>query len=197
MEAFEPETLANAKNVVLSPDPSNPYKFESETRTLVEVILNAGLITENSRVLDFGCGMGRIARELINTVGCKVIGLEQTTIMLNHAIEYVNSDNFQGTLEYPANNSVDVAISILALQHSEFPEKEINSIYDSLTPEGHLILVNESYRLIPVEINSDGWVIWYDDGLNIHSIITKQFNEIARSKKACGLDVILFEKVKK
>ena len=192
-EAFNPITLEDAMHVVLTSDPENPSKFVDETNKLIHVILDAGIITSDSVVLDFGCGMGRISKELVDRVGCTVHGLDQSQVMLDHAITYVNSDKFKPCTEFP-DNKIDVAISILVLQHTEDPIKEISSIYDSLTDGGYFILVNESYRLIPVDINDDGWVIWSDDGINIYAEVANKFTEVARSNKAGGLDVILFMK---
>ena len=59
-----PITFEQAKNVVLSDDPNDPKKFERETDFLVDTIKEHIEINEDSNVLDFGCGMGRVAIEL-------------------------------------------------------------------------------------------------------------------------------------
>lgn len=193
-EVFDPATLKDAMHTVLTSDPENPMKFMVETNRLVQVILNSGVIKDKSTLLDFGCGMGRVSKEILNRVNCNIIGLDISEVMLGYANDYVDDVRFTTTTTYTAENSIDVALSILVLQHTEFPEKEIQNIHDVLKPNGIFVLVNESYRLVPADINADGWVIWHEDGINIYELCASKFKEVARSNKAGGLDVILFKK---
>jgi SAM-dependent methyltransferase len=50
-------------------------------------------LDRNSLVLDYGCGIGRIAKELIKQTGCHVIGVDISPSMLGLAYPYVHSDN--------------------------------------------------------------------------------------------------------
>ena len=177
--AFDVQTLEYAKHVVLSNDESNPKKFEEETNFLIDVICeNIETINQNSIVLDFGCGMGRVSRELIRKFNCNVFGVDISDSMLQFARQYVKNEiKFLATKDCPVN-IIDVCISILVLQHTEDPIKEINKIHKALKPGGMFVLLNEKERFVPVGVDQSGFVIWRDDGINIHSEIEKMFTEI-------------------
>lgn len=173
--AFEPMTLAQAKDVVLSPDTNNPSKFEEETNQFVIDLATHRLINKNDKVLDFGCGMGRLSKAIIDIIGCEVVGVDFSRHMLSHATKYVEHfDKFDTTTEYHQND-IDVAIASLVLQHVEKPQKEINAIFSALKPGGKFILVNEQNRLVPIRADANNAVIWHDDGINIRELVAHQF----------------------
>ena len=174
-ETFEPLSLEHAKDIVLSRDPSRPDKFEEETDFLVEFIEGQGLITSDSLVLDFGCGMGRVSKKLVETFGCKVIGTDISKRMLMFAEQYVhNPDKFQSKFAHDTCD-VDVIIAALVLQHVEDPEKEIKHLYSVLKPGGHLVLLNEAKRFVPIGVDKNMYVIWNDDGIVINEVMSKYF----------------------
>ena len=128
-EVFDVTTFEQAKNVVLTPDQDDPKKFDKETNFLVSTITENLPLNDNTIVYDFGCGMGRIAKELINKTQCKVIGVDISASMLTFAKLYTaNLKKFEGTHSYTTPESVDVALRILALQHTENPQKEIDNM---------------------------------------------------------------------
>ena len=193
-EVFNPATLADAKNIVLSDDPNNPNKFITETNQLVNVLLDTWLIVENTLVLDFGCGMGRISKQLVDRANCSIIGLDQSEVMLSYAVHYVNNSKFTAVQQYNEIDSIDIALSILVLQHVEHPLEAIQNIYNVIKPGGYFILVNEPFRLVPSDLTDDGWIVWNDDKVDIYSLVASKFVEVARSDKAGALHVILFRK---
>jgi ubiquinone/menaquinone biosynthesis C-methylase UbiE len=179
-EIFDVQTFDQARHVVLTSDPNNPNKFEEETNFLVKTIVNENLIDENSTVLDFGCGMGRVSKELIQKIKCKVIGVDISESMLIFAKLYVASINkFVPTFKYNQKETIDLCISAFVLQHVENPKKEIKNIYDVLKLNGYFILVNEKTRYVPSDINpSDNGIIWKDDNFDIFSECEKYFQKI-------------------
>lgn len=195
-EVFDVTTFEQAKNTVLTPDQDDPKKFEKETNFLVDVIANNVSLNEDSVVLDFGCGMGRIARELINKFQCKVIGLDISASMLTFAKLYTaNIRKFQGTHSYTTPDSVDVALSILALQHAEDPKKEIDNIISVLKPGGTFILLNESIRFVPNDVDASRYVIWHDDGFDIFGYIESRLKKVNSVQYISGKhDVIFYRK---
>lgn len=171
---FSPLTLEQAKQVVLTSDPTNPNKFNDETRILVNCIIKNTLISSTHKVLDFGCGMGRVSKELINQVGCEVIGLDQSIHMQLHAIDYVDNSAFDTCTTYNKSD-IDVVLSILVLQHVQYPTLEIHKIYDMLVETGILITLNEPIRYVPIGVDQHGFVVWNDDGEDIDKIISSLF----------------------
>lgn len=175
-EIFEVENFEQAKNCVLSPDPNNPNKFNEQTEYFINVIESLNIINKNKVVLDFGVGMGRVSKRLIEKFDCNVIGCDISINMLKFATMYINNTNkFVTCNKVTMKNLVDVIISAFVLQHVENPEDEINHLIDILTPGGYFILLdNPLSRFIPVSINpNDRYVNWHDDGYKISNKFDK------------------------
>lgn len=173
-EVFYPATLDAAKDVALSPDAQDPGKFARETAWTVSFLASQGLVTQESRVLDFGCGMGRVARELIERVGCKVDGVDTSASMRRFATEYVQSPLFEVRTE-PREAAYDTALALLVLQHVRFPDIEVERLQGALVPGGRLVLLNEERRVVPTRVDADGFVQWRDDGVSIEGLMGRYF----------------------
>jgi SAM-dependent methyltransferase len=178
-QCFDVTSFDQAKHVVLSNDPNNPNKFEQETKFLVDAISNFMLLNDSMVVLDFGCGMGRVSKELINRFNCKVIGLDISPSMLMFAKLYTaNPNKFYATHNYDLPCSVDFALSILALQHAENAQREIDNIVNVLKPYGVFVLLNEPERWIPMNIDNKGFIVWEDDKFNVHQYCESKLTKI-------------------
>lgn len=178
-EVFEPTTIQHAMHICLTSDPENPNKFLEETSFFVKAISEYDIINQNTKVLDFGCGMGRISRGFVEYFGCDVIGLDANENMLKFANIFVgNPKKFSTVSEYKEKETIDVVVACFVLQHVQDPDKEIQTIYDSLKPGGHLILLNENIRYVPDDIDKGNFIVWKDDEYNIFSELDKKFNLI-------------------
>jgi ubiquinone/menaquinone biosynthesis C-methylase UbiE len=178
-QVFNATNLDMAKDICLSKDVRYPNKFEDETQFLINFIKEKKIINSKTRVADFGCGIGRVSKELIETFDCNIVGFDISTHMLLLADQYVeNPDQFKGqkyTKELVWKNSkFDLFLASFVLQHSEHPERDINFIYNNLNNDGVLILVNEPERLWPVDVK-DGYAVWYDDKINITELVSNKF----------------------
>lgn len=72
-----------------------------------------------ANVLDFGCGIGRLSKELLAIEpDIHVVGVDSSESMRKLAVEYVNSDRFE-VMESVAgtNRHFDFAVYSLVLQH--------------------------------------------------------------------------------
>jgi len=176
-QAFNANSLENAKNIVLSPDPELPDKFQKETKFLVDCLTDNLSITDQTKILDFGCGMGRIARECITRFRCHVMGVDISASMLLYANYYVYPylENFSTGHCYTKPNSIDVVLAILSLQHCQHPQQEIDNIKSVLKPQGQLVLLNENKRFVPSGIDSENFVVWDDDGFDIIEYCQQEF----------------------
>ena len=179
-EAFDVTTFEQAKNVVLSSDPTDPSKFDSETQYLIKVIEQNVNINNNSTVLDFGCGMGRISNELIVRFNCKVVGVDISPSMLTFALLYTaNMNKFTPLTDYSVEDSIDCALSIFVLQHCQDPQKEIDNIVKVLKPQGILVLLNEPKRWVPSSLDNENYVIWADDNFDIFQYLDTKLEKIS------------------
>lgn len=181
-EAFDVITFEQAKNVVLSDDPNDPKKFERETDFLVDTIKEHIEINEDSNVLDFGCGMGRVSKKLIDTFNCNVTGVDISESMLTFARLYTaNIKKFIATKECPQPNTMDVCLAILVLQHTENPKQEIQRICDSLKSGGYFVLVNEPHRMIPGDVEN-GYIKWVTDNFDVFTEIESRLSKVKTIK---------------
>jgi ubiquinone/menaquinone biosynthesis C-methylase UbiE len=177
---FDPINLDHAKDIVLTPDPKFPNRFENDTNYFIEIIDNEHLIDQNTCVIDFGVGMGRISKKLIDKFNCKIVGTDISLNMLIYATQYINNpNNFVTCNKVSYTNCFDVCIAAFVLQHVEHPIQEIENIYSILKPHGYLICLNNyKQRLIPGDWREDKSVIWFDDHLDIFSVLDKKFQKI-------------------
>jgi 2-polyprenyl-3-methyl-5-hydroxy-6-metoxy-1,4-benzoquinol methylase len=181
-QVFDATDLEVAKNICLSKDIRYPNKFEEETQFLINFIKEKKIINSKTRVADFGCGVGRISKEIIETFNCNIVGFDISTHMLLLADQYVeNPDRFKAqkyTKEFVwKKNKFDLFLASFVLQHSEHPERDIDFIYNNLNDEGILILVNEPERLLPIDVK-DGYAVWYDDKINITELVSNKFRNL-------------------
>ena len=183
-DAFKPTDFESAKNICIIPDSNNRYKFDDETNFLIKFLNDRGLLFTLPLVLDFGCGMGRVSRELAN-VGCQVAGIDSSILMLEVAQGYVSSKKFTPIINTPSfpfqiKPEFDLVICSFVLQHVEDPIKEIEFICSSMKDNATLVLVNESYRLVPVGMDKDRYVEWSDDKVDIDAEISQRMNLVDR-----------------
>jgi 2-polyprenyl-3-methyl-5-hydroxy-6-metoxy-1,4-benzoquinol methylase len=198
-KAFDVEYLEQAKHVVLTGNENNLEKFQQETDFLIDLLAQHVKIDSNSKVLDFGCGMGRISRELIRKFDCQVYGQDISDTMLQFALIYTSTADvkkFHAVKNYDRENSIDVALSILVLQHAEEPQKELDRIYKVLKPNGDFVLVNENARFIPIGVDQDQYVIWNDDGFDVKGYADSIFHQVKEVQYlATDKSVVFYKKV--
>lgn len=172
-QVFDAENLEQAKNIVITPD-NNPNKFEEETQWLINFLDTHFKITSDLKILDFGCGMGRISKALIDKFKCSIKGIDISENMLKLAKEYVNNDLF--CCDYSYNKcDIDLVISSFVLQHSENPEESINNIYSVMKTGAIFVLINEEQRFVPVGVTESNYVEWKNDHINVVDIMKKYF----------------------
>lgn len=174
-EIYEVGSLEEAKHAITSPE-----RWESETDYLVEDIAKRLKPTKDTTILDYGCGVGRLAKPLIEQFGCGVIGTEISVSMQRLAREYVNSEQFTVSHPYVLKAPVDHALAIWVLQHCPMFERDIEIIKTVLKPGGLFYVVNNFGMLIPT---NQGWA---DDGRDVRKHLRKEFKEVHYEKFPIG-----------
>ena len=161
-KVFDVETVEDARSSILqaeSPD-RVARRWEIETRWCGGVIRPALALGPDSRVLDFGCGLGRLSKWLIDNVGCRAVGVDISPSMREMAVEYVGSPRFS-VASYEAfradpglGEAFDGAFACYVLQHVERPDQDLPAIAAGLRPGGRFFLANSQTRWVPT---THGW----------------------------------------
>jgi cyclopropane fatty-acyl-phospholipid synthase-like methyltransferase len=176
-EVFNVANIAEAKAIILtteSDDATTDQRWERETPYLIDLM--AGLkLTPESFVLDYGCGIGRLSKGLIERYGCRVVGVDISQNMRTLASNYVASDRFTACspgMISASGMQFDAAIAVWVLQHCFKPEEDIARIKSAMKPGAGLFVVNAHLRVVPTAM---GWV---DDGGDVRGILETEFRRV-------------------
>ncbi|NND83216.1 MAG: methyltransferase domain-containing protein [Gammaproteobacteria bacterium] len=175
-EIFEVESEPAAKAIILTPEGSTTdERWAKETPYLIEDICSFIKPDQDTKVVDFGCGIGRISKELIAKSGCAVLGLDISQSMLELAVGYVSSPRFRPVTRPYLKNMihndmrVDACVSLWVLQHCPKPLEEIALIKSILKDDGYFYILNNIHSAIPTNM---GWV---SDGVDIQRALENNF----------------------
>ncbi|MBI4190853.1 MAG: methyltransferase domain-containing protein [Betaproteobacteria bacterium] len=181
-DIFEVNDLESAMGVILTPElgTTTQERWEYETPYLVDEIGRALELDDESCVLDYGCGIGRIAKGLIERYNCFVIGIDISTSMRQLALGYVKSDRFAvcapATLERMTVGGFRVthAYACWVIQHCLAPLVDLARIDSALASDGRLFVLNSNHRCVPTDRG------WANDGISIEELLTARFEKIAK-----------------
>lgn len=177
-QVFDTDTMEQARKVILTRegDTTTEERWEKETPYLVQHIGGILQLSAESVVMDYGCGIGRLAKALMETYQCQIIGVDQSKKMLALAEAHVDSpqftpctlDELETRLADPAF-AVDYVYCVWVLQHCLKPQEDITRIKRSLKPNGLVYLLNTHRRCVP---STQGWI---NDTLNIEALMDEAF----------------------
>ena len=178
-DVFEVADIPAAMQIILTNEPgiTTEERWKKETPYLVEDIGKRLGIGPDTCVLDYGCGIGRIAKGLIDRFGCRVVGVDCATSMRLLAPDYVLSERFTAwspeVLEKMIEKGfrADAAICLWVIQHVMNAPLVIRQIARSFRPGSLLYALNQFTRCLPTNI---GWV---NDGLDIRAALCEEFHE--------------------
>jgi tetratricopeptide (TPR) repeat protein len=175
---FDVKDIQEAKNIILTPEAGmqTDERWEIETNYLSKEIQNYfNELDENSIVVDYGCGIGRLSKELIDTIGCRVIGVDISSSMRELAKQYVQNDKFEAisTKEFRDmildGLRVDGAISIWVIQHSNDPLVDVALLKASLKKDALFYLLNNKISAVPT---NKGWI---NNGIDVYNLLNAHF----------------------
>lgn len=174
---FAVQDMQQAMSIILTPeDSTTEARWTKETAYLADMIGQQIEIDSSTVLLDYGCGIGRIAKELLGRHGCSVVGVDISPQMRMLGVAYVQSERFMSCSPEMLNSLLasglrfDAAVSIWVLQHCLDPAEDISLIRGAIKPGGALFVVNNKGRAVPTV--EEGWV---DDGLDVKSLLDERF----------------------
>lgn len=174
---FNKSDLDDARAIVLTAESG----VDTQTRWATETPWILGLISKHIKpsglVIDYGCGVGRIASGLISN-GYPVIGVDTSPDMRRHATNLIANDRFVAMTPTMLDQLVslgvraDTVLAVWVLQHCLDLDSEVERIYRSLNKGGIVGIVDMRHRAIPT---NQGWV---NDGNSPKEALSKRFNLI-------------------
>jgi SAM-dependent methyltransferase len=142
----------------------DPVLLERQTAELVAKMAEWDLLRPRFRVLDFGCGIGRVSHAIATRVA-QVIALDVSQEMARLARERTAGDRTVSVLRAPPDNlqmladaRFDVVLAIDSFPYvveSGRAEAHFREITRILAPDGRLLMMNYSYRGNPILDQSD------------------------------------------
>jgi len=178
-DVFELTDLESAKSIILTDEAqvSTQERWVTETPYLLAQLQQWCQIEGAAQVLDFGCGIGRMSKALIDATSACIWGIDVSQAMRAHAVSHVNNARFAALSPQmldaatQAGQRWNLALSVWVLQHCPDLNADIERLFAALKPGGVLFVVDMQHRAIPTV--ADGWV---DDGLRVEPALRKRFN---------------------
>jgi SAM-dependent methyltransferase len=127
--------------------------------------VGAEIPVEEGRLLDVGCGPGKLDRLLAAAnPGLEIVALDASEAMLREARRGPVLPNleFRQDLVEEAGFSrlFDFAVSVLSFHHWEEPQRGLEAVYAALKPGGHFWIYEPDPEAPDVEIQADRAPLW-------------------------------------
>lgn len=183
-DIFNQPSPESAKQVILTNYAGYTTDVRWEIETHDEVSMLKKNIQPSGKVCDFGIGIGRISKPLLEDMqGISIVGVDSAENMLRYCKEYVPKE-LQNRLELISfddigqikTDSIDFVICIYVLQHipANLFEGAVYQLNRIIKPEGLLYLLNTNkFRAVP-----NGRPTWFNDKFPQWKIIGKYFDEV-------------------
>jgi len=174
---FDVRDVDEARRIILTPEAgtTTDERWQRETPWMAARILERFPLDARHAVLDFGCGLGRLAKALIDASGCAVVGVDLSTSMRQLAPGYVQSPRFAAVappmldLMIARGMRFELALSIWVLQHVARPEQDIERLRTALRDGGGLFVANNHRRAVPTDRG------WAHDGVDVAALLDARF----------------------
>lgn len=118
---------------------STETRAADRARKRRDVLLERGLVSPSAKVLDIGCSLGHLLKEL-QVLGCDVAGCEVDKLYATRASEYLGVNIYPGFFD-PREfscQSYDLIILSHVLEHVPKPIRFLNDCLERLSPEGSI-----------------------------------------------------------
>ncbi len=182
-EVFDVRNMDDAKKIILTSETgtTSRERWELETPYLVAEIGRLLDIDNNSIVLDYGCGIGRLSKGLIEAYGCSVVGVDISPSMLQLAQQYVQSDRFEGRTPTMLDSMIAGGFRATArcrnLGDSALRKTRCRPSTDRIRSSRLAVdfyVLNLHDRAIP---SDRGWI---SDNVSVEQLLARRFDTVAK-----------------
>jgi SAM-dependent methyltransferase len=181
MKYFQNRDFVEAKETVVGFINNIPTetRWEHETPVFAEAILK-NLPPGGTRILDYGCGVGRLSKAILSkNTSVTLLGVDNSSVQLEHARNYVDSQRFATALPHHTEGVFDLAYCIYVLQHVRAVDIRhvLETIHAHLTPNGVFVHCS-SIRRMSVR---DDTINFFNDtflGVNLNREISRLFEPV-------------------
>lgn len=173
---FNKNTMDAAKSLIVGSVThlSMSDKWELETDWLAPYLeFGDGL------VIDYGCGVGRLAK----LIKQPVLGVDISPDMRTLALDYVSRYDFDAVnpvtfmLLVKSGMRAHGALAVWSLQHIPNPSMEIEILAKALVGGSKLLVVNNAdERFVPVRYVQTDAYAWINDGVDIDPMLNAHFS---------------------
>ena len=185
-QVFDAADEAAARAIILTDEgegADTATRWERETPYLVGLVREHVRLGPESLVLDYGCGIGRMARALIAATGWRVVGVDISARMRAMAAEHVADERFLAGSPAQLDGLVqhglraDAALAVWVLQHCLAPAEDIERLGRALAPQGRLFVLNMPGRAVPAVQGEAGAArfVWAADGIDVAVLLRGRF----------------------
>jgi SAM-dependent methyltransferase len=185
-QVFDAADEAAARAIILTDEgegADTATRWARETPYLVELLREHLRLGPESLLLDYGCGIGRMARALIAATGCRVVGVDISARMRALAAEHVADERFLAVSPAQLDGMVqhglraDAALAVWVLQHCLAPAEDIDRLGRALAPQGRLFVLNMLGRAVPAVQDAAGEArfVWAADGIDVAALLRGRF----------------------
>lgn len=186
---FDMPNIDMAKQIILTPEAGveTTERWDLETPYVAQLIGEVLQLQPGQLILDYGCGIGRIAKELIARYEVRVLGVDISPNMRAYAPGYVGSPRFSAVsnevLHGLVDNGlrVDAAFCVWVLQHCVKPGDDIEILRQVLKPGGGLFVMNNEHRAVPTLE-----VAWANDEVSIRDLLRAAFEPAQEGRPELG-----------
>ena len=135
---------------------------EQDRLTRMNLILNERCrssfeVRPGSKILDVGCGLGILARQLARETNCQVIGIEKSPKQIEgfhrlagvagerDLVELREGSAYDLPLSESEWGSFDLVYTRFLLEHVSKPQRVVDQMVQALKPNGEIVLIDDDH----------------------------------------------------